>query len=711
MNRILRLALFTFTFAATVGQSALAQGVNSPDPTAKPAPPPGPQYGRHLKMTHAGIGPVMDVAADGKLLYAVGGGKLFVLDPGQPGPPRVVGRLEGLGHVRQIALRGAVACITSREDGLFIVDLTRPERPVLASRYDTIELATGIAISGQVAAVANRFAGVELVDIADPRRPRHLSTVRVGEAQSVTFQGHYLYAGVWATDEIAVIDVSDPLRPRLVAKAPLDGHGDGVAVRGNLLLAATGHHSRARPAAKPGDPGFGRGHGLELFDISDPAKPRHLSRIKFPPLYRLGMDMWGVAIAGDMAIVNDTTNGLFLVDIRDPAKPRCAGHCQLPVVEAQNDPSPAAGLVLAGGKVYVAGAWSDLHIMELGVSLAREPAPDTEAGLRIPAELSKSSNQAGHSYKPEGQVHAALPWRVDSQTSLVLVAAGNAGLHVVRLRDGARFDKVAEYPTRGFATDVAFHNDRIYVAEGDGGLSIWKADSAGRLVRTGAYAVPGESIRQVVLADQGRIAFLAVGASRLQAVRLNDDGTTTKLLDEKYTGLFYRMPLSPVALDDCKVLCQWHVTGLYEYEAADGTARFTGRRYLGVMATECGSTALGCGKWLATGRSGYDVLDSGGARPPDLLGQGRIKGAELAGKPSTFGNLLFIANPFSGVVQVLDIADLLKPRLQGKIQLDEHPGRVRLLADIALIPAGYQGLLAWDWRKDEINGSAVSVMR
>lgn len=691
------LVLFAFTLVSALATPATHGKLH--DPTAKPAPPPGPQYGRQFKMAHAGIGPVMDVAAEGKLLYAVGGGKLFVLDPSQPAAPRVVGRLEGLGHVRQIAVRGAVACITSREDGLFIVDVSKPERPVLASRYDTVELATGIAISGQVAAVANRFAGVELVDISDPRRPRHLSTVRMGEAQSVTFQGRHLYAGIWATNEIAVVDVSDPLRPKLVTKAPLDGHGDGVAVRGNLLLAATGHHSRTRPVAKPGDPGFGRGHGLELFDISDPAKPRHLSRIKFPPLYRLGMDMWGVEIAGDTAFVNDTYNGLFMVDIRDPAKPRYAGHCQLPVVKAQNDASPAAGLALAGEKVYVAGAWSDLHIVEPGVSFARELTPATGTGLRVPPEHPKSTEQDGWIYKPEGQVHAALPWRADGQTSLVLVAAGSAGLHVVRLRGGARFEKVAEYSTRGFATDVAFYGDRVYVAEGDGGFSMWQADSAGQLVRTGAYTVPGESIRQVVLADQGRVAFLAVGASLLQAVRLNHDGTTTKLLDEKYRGLFYRMPLSPVAMDDRTVLCQWHVTGLYEYEAADGATRFTGRRPLAGMDTECGSTALGGGKWLATSRTGYTVIASDAPRRTEQSGRGQIKGEELAGKPSAFGNLLFIANPFGGAVYALDIADLLKPRLLGKLQLAEHPGRVRLLGDVALVPAGYQGLLAWDWRK------------
>lgn len=697
MKRILALALIALAIVAPAANSA--KGATYPDPTTKPAPPPGPEYGPRLKMTDAGLGPVMDVAAEGTLLFAVGRGTLFVLDPSQPGAPKVVGRLDGLGQVRQIAVRSGVACITSREDGLFIVDVRRPERPVLASRYDTIELATGIAISGQVAAVANRFAGVELVDIADPRRPRHLSTVRVGEAQSLAFQGRYLYAGVWGSDEIAVVDVHDPLRPRCVAKAPLDGHGDGVAVRDNLLLAATGHHSRARPAGNPGEPGFGRGHGLELFDISDPLKPRFLSRLKLPPLYRLGMDMWGVDVAGDTAFVNDTINGLFVVDIRDRTNPRCVGHCRLPLVEAQNDPSPAAGLALAAGRAWVAGAWSDLHMVTPEAPLASEGKPQAEDGLRAPAEQKKETGQGGRRYRPAGQVHAALPWRSDGQTSLVLVAAGSAGLHVVRLRGDAIFEKVAEYPTRGFATDVAAYGGRVYIAEGDGGLSMWRADAAGRLSRVGSYTVPGGSVRQVVLADRGRVAFLAVGANRLQAVRLNDDGSAVKLLDERHSGLFYRMPMAPVAANDRTVLCQWHVTGLYEYEAAEGSAKFTGRRYLGRMDTECGVTALGGGKWLATSRTGVAVIETGKAGAQERIEWGGIKGEDLRGKPSAFGKLLFIANPFLGGVRALDIADPLRPRLLGRLQLTEHPGRVRVIGEVALVPAGYEGLLAWDWRK------------
>ncbi len=386
MNRLTKIVLVMLAMASTAHAADAVTDSNAGkrsdrgwvNPTVKPHRPPGPEYGVRLELNRAGVGPVMDVAATARHLYAVGEGKLFVLDLAQPNAPRIEGQLAGLGHVRQIAVQRGIAYVTAREDGLFLVDVRSPDQPVLASHYDTIELATGIAVSGNVAAVANRLAGVELIDVSDPRRPRHLSTVRVGEAQSVAFQGDYLYAGVWHSREVAVIHVQNPRKPAVVARAPLDGYGDGVAVQGNLLVAATGHHSGVQPNRVPGDPGFGHGHGLEVFDVSRPSQPRLLSRLKLPPLYRLGMDMWGVELAGDYAFVHDTYNGLFVIDLRHPATPRCLAHCPLPIVKDRNDPSPLAGLAIVRDRVYLAGAWSDLHIVAPGV-----PAPRRPRQLRI----------------------------------------------------------------------------------------------------------------------------------------------------------------------------------------------------------------------------------------------------------------------------------------------------------------------------------------
>ena len=139
--------------------------------------------------------------------------------------------------------------------------------------------------------------------------------------------GKVLYAGVWGSRELVICDVRDPYRPAVISRSPLDGNGDGVTVRGKYCFVATGHHARGwRPAEGDASPQYGQGHGLEVFDVSDPSKPTFVSRIKTRRFYRIGMDMWDVMVAGDYAFLGDTYNGVFVIDISNIEKPRFAGQ-------------------------------------------------------------------------------------------------------------------------------------------------------------------------------------------------------------------------------------------------------------------------------------------------------------------------------------------------------------------------------------------------
>lgn len=649
---------------------------------------PGAEFGVELKAEALGIGPTMDVAVAGGHVFAIGKGELRVLSNARAEKPVLVGKLGGLGNTRQIAVSRGHAFITSREDGMFIVDVRQPARPKLVNHYDTAELATAIAVSGDVAAVGNRFAGIELLDVSRPAEPQHLATIRVGEVQSLVFRDTWLYAGTWSEKAVAVIDVSNPRVPKLAKTTPLAGNGDGLDVSGSLLAAATGHHARAKGAPKPGDGAFGHGHGVEFFDITNPAGPRRLSGLKFPPFYRIGMDMWGVVLAGGHAFVNDTHNGFFLVDVRDPAKPRGVGWRQLPVAKGGQEPGPATGLAVSGGRAFVAGAFDDLHLVNTGLADAE---PQAAAGsLKIPPASAKQTDTKIARYEANGSIRAVAPWRDD----LLLVAAGSAGLHVVRMKaDG--FEHVADYPTRGFARDVAIHGERVVVAESLGGLSIWRAQADGSLQHIGSYEVPGKSIHQVVLADQGRIAFLAVGANTLHVVKIAGDGKVTRILDKTpKSGLFYREPFSPLSADGKRILVQWHTTGLHEFIVENDHVKRSGWSFPHAMDTECGATPWRDG-WLATSRRGFFTLPSNDTRPLDQLAIHRLEDKSLPGKPSTADRTLFIADPFLGDVTAIDLSDAANPRQLAQLHLSGHPGRVSMQQGKALVPAGRDGLLMW----------------
>ncbi|MDH7570665.1 MAG: hypothetical protein QHJ73_13870, partial [Armatimonadota bacterium] len=452
-------------------------------------------YGPPLPLVHAlGIGPSMAVAVQGERAYIIGRGKLRIADVSRPENPRILGELDGLGNTRQVAVAGSVVYVASREDALFVVDVSDPTTPRLLSHYDSVEFATGLCVAGDVLFLALRQFGVEAVDVSNPRQPRHLSVVRTGEAQSVAFCDGYLYAGVWGTSEVVVVDARNAALPVITAKVPLDGYGDGVFVGDGILYAATGHHSRQTPRSVEGDPGFGHGHGLEIFSLEDPAHPRFLARVKFPPFYRIGNDMWSVQVLHGYAFVADTHNGVFVVDVRDPRRPRCIRHRVLPPRPGEKLPDFVGGIGLVPNHIYAAGGSTDLYVLA-APGLA---APVTLQIGRPPAvgESAPSLSQRYRAYAAGGQVH-----RVRLYGDLALIAAGAAG--VQSARQTPQFTFLHRYPTEGFALDVAARDDVAYVAEGAGGLSTWRIAPGGELHPLGRYRPRAQAVRQVVVPGQG----------------------------------------------------------------------------------------------------------------------------------------------------------------------------------------------------------------
>jgi len=679
------------------------------------------QYGKQLDIAGTlGIGPAFDAVVQGSHLYVLAGGALHIASIADPKKPKVVGKLGGLGHVRQIVVRdNGIAYVTAREDGFFLIDVKRPEKPELITHYDTIELATGLALAGDVAFIACRHAGVELIDIANPRAPRHLSTLRVGEAQSLAADSKFMYIGVWATRELVIADVSNPRHPFQVSTSPLDGYGDGVAIRGDIAYVVTGHHStgsgKVRPG--PGQPGYGKGHGLELFDVKDRAHPRLLSRVKFPTFYGLYMDTWRVRLSGDLAFVNDTYNGIFVLNVADPAKPRVLAHRQLPVVPGIGDgdlpvdpqPGPAVGLALTKDYLYIAGSWSDVHIVPapgLAAPMDPPPAHTLRAGPVSHSRKKQQVQNAGPAeviYRPDGQVYAVDLWKKDRDNQpLLLVASGMAGLHVGRLSNAGKFEKLAAYTTKGFACSVAHSRDTIYVAEGMGGLGVYAAsDSGDRMSEIARYEIPGYSVQQVAVTPAGNRALVHVGMNRLHILDVTNPAKPVRMSEDLHPGLFYQRAIPSGFAVDRYSLVTWTVSGPFLFDLdPKAPPKFTGFQYAYRIGTENGATPDGS-NWLLTMASGkYFILKPGETRSPAEIGLVGIPGQDLSGKPVLSGNTLFISNALTGQITAMDVTERAKPKLLSTTMLPEHPGyAVEVDAGkSALVPGGYQGLLLWNYR-------------
>lgn len=685
LNWILSIAIMFFAFAQTSAQqpvrpSSDATVYEDSEAIAGRFGPPLAAKGSAILTQGA-----MDVACNDGWIYVLSRGRLCTFRTDGELASTPIGELQGLGNTRQIEIAGDLAAITSREDGLWLVDITDPAQPLLLSHYDTIELATGIALGPSLAMVACRQYGLELIDISDPRCPRHVSTFRTGEAQSVYYHDGLAYIGDWAPREVVVCDVRNPWRPALVSRLPLDGFGDGVFVRENLCFAATGHHSRAMRQRDPGDAEYGRGHGLEIFDVSDPKEPRFVARTKLPRLYSLGLDMWDVQVSGDFAVVGDTHNGLYVFDIRDPAHPVAAGYHRLPAAGSEKLPDAVGGFAIGRDTIYVAGARTGLHTLALP-GIEPVPARALERGMFADSSPAAIEPPAFVAYRPEGQVHDVA---VDEASGEIWVAAGTGGLHRVRLGDDNSGKQVAA--TEGVAFSVDIRDDLVALGEGTAGLSLWRVGNDGAEL-LGRYQSSVGGIGQIRISSDKQYAIVHAGPNVLEILDIRTPSQPRRVLSDVHTGLFYRTPFSHGFLPDGRFGCLWHVSGLFVFDLQGPAGpRFSGwsvprRMDLGNGAAVCGE------RLLVVGNGGYSLLDPGQTEIADR-DVVRLPGVDLRGKPSVFGDTLYLAQRWRGRIVAVDIADPEHPRLRWSLEIEGNPGVVKELSRQAIIPGGYDGVL------------------
>jgi hypothetical protein len=644
---------------------------------------PEEKYGRALASRKIpGIGPCMAVEVVGKRLFAIGQGDLHAFDITKPDAPKPLGHISGLGNTRQIAVRNGIAYVTARQDGLWLIDVSDAARPAIISHYDTVEMATGIRVSGTVAFVATRCYGVEVVDVSNPQEPRHVTTLKTGEAQSCWGRDGLLYIGDWAPRKLLVADVRNPREPVIVGEAPLDGFGDGGCLRGNLCFAATGHHSRA--AAK--EAGFGKGHGLEIYDVAKPREPALVSRIKFPASYHISNDMWTARISGSHCVVADTWNGLFVVDVSDASRPAIVAHAVLPLAPKSKDPDPVGGIALGDGVIYAAGIYTGLYVVS-APGMAETVEAEADEALEIPPiGGAPPSDPDFLVYQPRGQVRS-----VTLVGDIAWTACGAAGIQSVHL--GETLEPVGITPGRAEVFHVAVSGDRLYAAESGGGLGIYQIGPRQVLTEIGRLKLAGQNVKQVACPPPGRFALFHCGSAQIQIADVSDPTRPRIVFRDSQVGLFYGDQLVPELIGGRFLVAHWQRSGPAWYDVAGVVPTLLGNSPDERLYSWTDGACAFDGKLLIVKAGKLQLLEPGDMREVSRLPAFGIEGNRLSGRPSTKGTMLALARRHEKMVQLLDITDIEHPKMKRGYTLRGHPGACAFWNGRVVIPAGYQGLL------------------
>lgn len=643
-------------------------------------------------------GSIGGLCVEGNALYAGSNGQIYVYDISIPMSPKLSATVSLYGNARQITAYNGKLYVTARDTGVWVYDISNPHQPNLIRRYDTVELATGIDVAGDCMFIGQRQNGVEFVDVSDPSSPAHIRLIETDESQSVFYRDGYLYSGEWSSGMITIFNAKDLSNIQKLKTINLQGYGDGLWISGNRLYASTGHHHRNdAPKVQDGD-----GHGMEIWDVSDPENPTLISRVEFDVFYRSGIDYWLPRPSGDGKTIfcGDVFNGLYVVDATDEKNPEIIEHWEPASNTPDNKKVAVTSLALAEGVVYVATSGDGL--MALKSSRALPCTRDRGTSPANPSaryDYSMSSSRYVE-WKPakRGAVHDVAHWN-----GAFFVACGDAGLSVVKVTRTTKWWTTTvdteTYSTLDipFAGGVAVRGDRLYVAQGEEGIGVYSITEGPVLTRIATIKdelsdkpnqkyscwVSAPNDKYVVNGNRyGGYQFIAVGGT--------DTNPTFTYKGSKSQNLNYARYISE---DVCSNDRLPYATrdGLFWIDLSSTSSVSISSMVSDIKSSiTCGVTDFKNGDALIT-RDGYFYILGSGAT---AVSSTSAYNDAYKGIPRWDGNnTLLMTNHLSQTFSKVNISNTSSPTVTYTESVNGNPEPGIIVDGKVYVPCGYQGLL------------------
>ena len=707
-------------------------------------------------------GAAIDIIKSGNYIYSIGNNKFTVSDATTK---KVITTLSGFGTLRQMAITddGKYAVISGRQNGVYIVSLENPTAPKIASTYNTIEQATGIFVSGGYAFVGNRQYGVEVVDIKDPLNPVHVANIHSGEVQSCVVYKGILYAGVWADCGVYMYDLNDLSdSPDLVmiGKVTTNGKGDGMSVveiGGRVyLFAATGQHTyNANNEDSAENLMLGQGNGMDIFDVTDPAQAKWISTSKIDGrYYYTGNDYWETEVSYDSesgkwyAYLVNTYNGVYVYDVTDLAAPVRLAHITIEMAAGSSPAlthatrtilttwdqtkikrSPVGAIVVDDGRIFIAGAESNVYVYETPYAFAHTPSADAAPILNVSDSFYDFDNVltggTTSSFKDGSFTHIASDTQilaVATNGNYVYVAAGSGGVIILDKTTLAEVGRIGVSKSAngriGYAQDVKAYGNKLFVAEDVAGLRVYDI-SESRAISPVLLSVYSESeaVTQVTVASDGNFAVLHMSGNYVRIVntssfssntlslvsfKINDSNTTANRL-KPTGGNMYHHNLSTLVAD--RYVALWnHISTECWIDFGPADARYTTPEVISTGGTYGGSykTAVG----MQGGITGYTKdgvyyavrVEGVNVRLQTTFTSytyTQLFKASTTGRPTVAGDYLIISERIYGKIAFYTLDGTYK----GMLTVDGNPDVAYADGSTVYIPLGYQGLLVVDTAK------------
>lgn len=658
--------------------------------TQSVTPPEGPVIGSVKKVLEKGISAV---CTDGNVLYAGRSGLIYALDITKPMEPALVGSVAFPGAPRQMVAYEGKLVVSARATGVWIFDISNPDAMSVISRYDGIELSTGIDMAGECIFVGERQTGVEFVDARNLSKPEHIRVIKTPESQTVFYADGYLFSGEWAAGQVTVFDARNLGDIQQVATINLKGYGDGLWVSGNRLYASTGHHHRNdAPQTQEGD-----GHGVEIWDISNPRSPVFVSRTEFDRFYVSGIDYWMPRPSGDgrTLFCADVFNGLYVLDISNERKPSILHHWEPVGNSPTNKKNAITSIALGNGAAYVAVSGEGLYAMESNRAkpCVRERGTlPTNMQTRYTYETPSSSHFQAWVPDQRGAVKGAVAYG-----NALFVACGDAGLYTVK-KDLFGKPFAAAHLDIPFAGGVAIRGDKLYVARGYQGLGVYRIGADLSLTQISLLkqelnpSSPADQFSYWVSAPNDQYVVNGCRSSGYQFLAVEGSSVTPTFTFRRQYGL--NLNYNRYISEQCST------EGLLPYATRSGLA------WINLSSTTAvpvpvvydqlknslvqGATLYKNNQILLTRENNLCTIAPGGSQ---ILATSEGNDA-FSGIPRwESGNTVLVCNFVNRFVSKINTSDFASPVLQFKEETIGYPEPGIFWNGKCVVPCGYQGLL------------------
>lgn len=521
------------------------------------------------------------------------------------------------GSVRSIASHDSHLIFALGESGLVVVDPAVGTGSLRAS----LEVPGGcfdLVVAGDTGYLAMGLGGLGVVDFSEDARPRLIRVVALPEPVfRLAMDGPRLVA---SGSRCHLLDLTHPTEPRLAGQFVGTGAPVELAISGDRLYLAIID-------------------AVVIVDISQMESPQMLGRRSFARGW-----IAQVAAQGRYLFVSiPPAKAILVVDVSNPESPK----------DVESLSSSAQSFALWGSRLV---AWDnqqgviawDVSDPRAPIELGRQPFPNRSvASGRTAIALDRVWFPANDGLNPGVRLDPGSGPAVDREVIL----------------------------DAGWARDLAVDGDRVYVADGSGGLVVLQREGDSILKEVGRFQT--NSSVDAVSVSGGRAAILMGGQVSFLDVR--DPARITVLGD--VTGLWYSYGGRPVAL-----------YGEHAYLGGSGlsVAHLTELPHCTAtsvleLASAC-SVSIQRGHLVACANNWAGIYDLQDPIRPKLLGQHlapRLGQTWTMTELGLVGDLGFVATDTFGL-EVVDLRELAMPRSLGSSLPWRRFGRV--------IPYGRWGL-------------------